>query len=198
MRLIYYGQDQDYIAFKDRSPAAEHHILVVPKIHVGEIQILTASLLEDRGMTRTRAHCTASVKVLKQADIPMRKPPANLYHIFSQVSYVVTTMKEIGSRIFDDLGVQPGERKYNPFFESSRSCHLTEILGRFGFHIPPFNSVNHLHLHLLALPCRGIRKFEWPVSKGKGGKTKGFSWFVEVDQVIEILQQGKTVTVFPC
>lgn len=67
-----------------------------------------------------------------------------------------------------------------------------------GFHIPPFNSVNHLHLHVHALPYRGIRKFEWPVSKGKNGKTKGFSWFVEVDQVIEILRQGKTVGVFPC
>ena len=39
MGLIFYGQDQDYLAFKDRSPAAEHHILVVPKIHVGEIWV---------------------------------------------------------------------------------------------------------------------------------------------------------------
>jgi len=34
--LIYYHQDQDYVAFKDRSPAAEHHILVTPRIHVGK------------------------------------------------------------------------------------------------------------------------------------------------------------------
>ena len=33
--LICYDKDQDYIAFKDRSPAAEHHILVTPRIHVG-------------------------------------------------------------------------------------------------------------------------------------------------------------------
>ena len=67
-----------------------------------------------------------------------------------------------------------------------------------GFHIPPFNSVNHLHLHLHALPYRGILKLEFPISKGKNGKSKGFSWFVEVDQAIEILQQGKTIGVFPC
>ena len=41
-------------------------------------------------------------------------------------------------------------------------------------------------------------KLEYPTSKGKDGKSKGFSWFVEVDQAIEILQQGKTVGVFPC
>ena len=128
----------------------------------------------------------------------MRKSAANLHHVFSQVSSVVTTMKEIGNRIFDDLDVQPGKRRYNPFPESLTSYRLTEIVGRFGFHIPPFYSVDHLHLHLLALPSRGIRKFGWHVSKGKDGKTKGFGWFVEVDQVIEILQQGKTVTVFPC
>jgi len=39
---------------------------------------------------------------------------------------------------------------------------------------------------------------EFPVSKEKKGKSKGFNWFVEVDQAIEILQQGKTIGVFPC
>ena len=75
---------------------------------------------------------------------------------------------------------------------------LTNVLGRMGFHIPPFNSVNHLHLHLHALPYRWIGKLEFPIAKGKKGKSKGFSWFVEVDQAIEILQQGKTIGVFPC
>ena len=75
---------------------------------------------------------------------------------------------------------------------------LTDILDRMGFHIPPFNSVNHLHLHLHALPYRGILELDFSISKGKNGKSKGFSWFVEVDQAIEILQQGKTIGVFPC
>ena len=67
-----------------------------------------------------------------------------------------------------------------------------------GFHIPPFNSVNHLHLHLHALPYRGALKLKYPISKGKSGKSKGFSWFVEVDQAIEILQQGNSIGVFSC
>jgi len=68
-----------------------------------------------------------------------------------------------------------------------------------GFHIPPFNSVNHLHLHLHALPYLGVtKKLEYPTSKSKSGKSKGFNWFVEVDQAIEILQQEKIIGVLPC
>ena len=33
---------------------------------------------------------------------------------------------------------------------------------------------------------------------GKGSKSKGFSWFVEVDQAIEILQRDKSIGVFAC
>lgn len=74
--------------------------------------------------------------------------------------------------------------------------HMAYTFGRMGFHIPPFNSVNHLHLHLHALPYHGVLKLEYPISKGR--ESKGFSWFVEVDQAIEILQRGKTIGVLPC
>lgn len=106
-------------------------------------------------------------------------------------------MKEIGTRILDDLSVPPENRRYALFPEATH-WRVTDILDRMGFHIPPFNSVNHLHLHIHALPYRGIFKLEYPLSKGKNGKSKGFSWFVEVDQAIEIIQQGKTIGVFPC
>lgn len=112
-------------------------------------------------------------------------------------------MKEIGTRIFDDLGIPPEKRRYAHSPEASHH-RVTDTLGRMGFHIPPFNSVNHLHLHLHALPYRKGLKYpvsrglKYLISKGWNGKSKGFSWFIEVDQAIEILQQGKAIGVLPC
>jgi len=68
-----------------------------------------------------------------------------------------------------------------------------------GFHIPPFNSVYHLHLHVQGLPYLSTsRTRKYPVNPGTGDYSKGFSWFVDVQQTIEILQRGKRVGVLPC
>jgi len=68
-----------------------------------------------------------------------------------------------------------------------------------GFHIPPFNTVDHLHLHVQALPYRSIiRKMKYPIVSGKKDHEKGFSWFVEVDQVVRLLEKETRVQVEPC
>ena len=68
-----------------------------------------------------------------------------------------------------------------------------------GFHIPPFNSVQHLHLHVQALPYTSLTKrLKYPVVKGYGSFDKGFSWFAEVGQTIRILDKGSTVKILPC
>ncbi|KAF9007407.1 HIT-like domain-containing protein [Cyathus striatus] len=68
-----------------------------------------------------------------------------------------------------------------------------------GFHIPPFNSVYHLHLHVQAMPYTSSRRAaKYPVSIGYGTHQKGFSWFVEVGQAIRILEQGHRIQVLPC
>ncbi|XP_060179965.1 bifunctional adenosine 5'-phosphosulfate phosphorylase/adenylylsulfatase HINT4 [Lycium barbarum] len=50
---------------------------------------------------------------------------------------------------------------------------------RFGFHQPPFNSVDHLHLHCLALPYTPSSRFIKYASLGPLGG------FIEVEKLLE-------------
>jgi hypothetical protein len=94
-----------------------------------------------------------------------------------------------------------------------------EVLGsrltrpsKMGFHIPPFSSVHHLHLHVLVAPYNLRGKLKYPLRERNkathtssmegnetlrtGGKSlvatagKGISWFVGIDQAVGILQGG--------
>jgi hypothetical protein len=68
-----------------------------------------------------------------------------------------------------------------------------------GFHIPPFNSVDHIHLHAFGLPWNSfLQRDKYPVKEGSVGNDKGWAWFVEVGQAIRILEKGAKVTVAPC
>ncbi|KAH7911360.1 HIT-like protein [Hygrophoropsis aurantiaca] len=93
---------------------------------------------------------------------------------------VVDRLQSISHNILDGLGIPISDR-------------------RIGFHIPPFNTVNHLHLHVQALPYKSFaRRMKYPIAAGIGPYTKGLSWFVEARQALRILDQGGQIRISPC
>jgi len=132
-------EDESFLAFQDRRPAAQHHYLVIPRKHI------------------------ESIKDLTQLD-----------------AQLIKQMNEVGHTVLNNLGVP-------------------ENLRKSGFHIPPFNSVYHLHLHVQGLPyVSRKRAAKYPVAPGTNGNFKGLSWFVEARQAIQILECGKRVGLLPC
>ncbi|KAJ7082939.1 HIT-like domain-containing protein [Mycena belliarum] len=132
-------ENEFFVAFRDRKPASEHHIQLIPRKHI------------------------ASVKSLRKEDAALE----------------VRTMKSIGEELLDDLG-------------------LSASMRVLGFHIPPFNSVNHLHLHVQGLPYNGLRRAKYHLSSGFGPFHKGFGWFIEAEQAARSLESGHIIGVFPC
>ncbi|WWC60557.1 uncharacterized protein I303_103131 [Kwoniella dejecticola CBS 10117] len=124
-------EDEELIAFHDRTPRAKVHLLIIP-----------------------RRHLVSSVKELRREHIPL-----------------LNAMTDLASTLVPS----------NP-------------PPKTGFHIPPFSSVPHLHLHVFSGKHTFIGRFKYPISgiSGKSGD-KGYGWFVTPDQVIKILHVGKAV-----
>lgn len=64
---------------------------------------------------------------------------------------------------------------------------------KMGFHIPPFSSVHHLHLHVLVPPYNMRGRFKYPERIAADGRGKRWGWFVTIDQVDEILTRGQNI-----
>lgn len=53
---------------------------------------------------------------------------------------------------------------------------------RLGFHVPPFNSVNHLHMHVIGLPFKNkIRSYKYK---------PGYPWYADAKTVLDRLGEG--------
>ena len=134
-------QDEQFVCFSDRSPAAAIHLLVIPRTHIANVQSLTSSDVE-----------------------------------------LVRRMQALGSKALDSLSTTKAPET------------------RFGFHIPPIRSVDHLHLHCLALPFRSrYRAIKYRVADPPSpAYLKGWSWFAEWQQTCRLLEAGRKVNISSC
>ena len=146
----------------------------------------------------TRWHIE-SIRSLRSSDIKLRKHPASPMTTIRRSCYYVTvkSMEDIGHVVLNKLDVPLSERRFNPSFTTLEHVLIERV--RLGFHIPPFNSVNHLHLHVHALPySTNFLALKYPFISGFNGYSKGLTWFAEVQQAIQILERGNRVGVLPC
>jgi hypothetical protein len=147
-----------------RSPGASTHLLIIPRYHLSMPPIETTA---DGSLDSPRSHSYTYTNELVKS-YPSTSPYPVSKHIVRQMALLGTTLTQTQSE--------------------SRSPEI-----KMGFHIPPFSSVHHLHLHVLVPPYNLRGKLKYPVSHRTRGEGKGWGWFVSVDQVLSILENGQKV-----
>ncbi|RKP10837.1 HIT-like domain-containing protein [Thamnocephalis sphaerospora] len=79
---------------------------------------------------------------------------------------LVDSMISLGKRVLTELGHDPAQ-------------------ARIGFHRPPFNSVKHLHMHVITTPFRS--RFKALMFK------PGHRWYTDAVDVLEMLKASRKV-----
>ncbi|KAL7453927.1 hypothetical protein ACHAWC_005570 [Mediolabrus comicus] len=112
-----YLESTDLLAFRDRSPKAPMHALVIPKRYVKSVYSLRSRKIESHDNKEVGEKYDYEEEDDDDDDIRL-----------------VQDMRQMGLDLLKQQ--QPAALAADDFI--------------FCFHIPPFNSVDHLHLHVLA------------------------------------------------
>ncbi|KLT45610.1 HIT-like protein [Cutaneotrichosporon oleaginosum] len=100
------------------------------------------------------------------------------------------TREHVGLKLLESLAALDLTRM------KERGLALAPGATKLGFHIPPFSSVHHIHLHVFTPPFTTLGKLMYPVRQHAHGK--GWSWFVSVDQAITVLERGDRIRLRRC
>ena len=133
-RTVHY-EDNNYIVFENIRPAAPCHLLIIPKTHYRNINELEAAGTAQLAPVVPDGTMSASQELL---------------HI-----RVLKEMKHFGN-----LGFQSwlaGYQKTN-LLETNASEFHKDMPIKYCFHIPPYNSVDHVHMHIIAGPSISWKK----------------------------------------
>ncbi len=95
-----------------------------------------------------------------------RQHLTNIKHLNASHTELVKQMKDIGTQLLIKNG------------------YMTTKVQQMGFHVPPFTSVSHLHLHVLGLPFKNT----WRTIKYPSFCT-GCKWYIDVDRFIDRLSR---------
>jgi diadenosine tetraphosphate (Ap4A) HIT family hydrolase len=129
-RTVYY-EDNRYIVFSNIRPAAPCHLLVIPKTHYRNI-----NELESIGNS---VH-------------PMAVVPAGATEEKEHIR-VLKEMKHYGN-----LGFQNWLTENQSKGSLSVEIFHKDMPVKYCFHVPPYNSVDHIHMHIIAGPSISWQK----------------------------------------
>lgn len=138
-------QDEHLVVFRPLRPIAPSHVLIVPRVHIQNVNRLAA---RHRGLL-ARMHHVAETVMAQESEIDMDA---------------------------DCVELQPRELM---------NVHEDTIASRvcYSFHVPPFNSIDHVHMHAF---------LDDPRSVGYYGRLKHRAkswWCCSYDQVMARLEK---------
>ncbi|BAU00451.1 hypothetical protein VIGAN_10204900 [Vigna angularis var. angularis] len=154
--------DDKVVAFQDINPSAFRHYLVVPVAHIPTVKDLQRKP-DDHSLGK-ETHAWGPVQIFKFMYVCVQ---FFIFEFRDWLFYSVNHMLEVGKTLL--LRDAPQSQQY-----------------RFGFHQPPLNSVNHLHLHCLALPYTPSR---WRSIKYLSFGPLGF---IEAEKFLEKIKPSST------
>ncbi|KAI9206806.1 HIT-like domain-containing protein [Polychytrium aggregatum] len=91
----------------------------------------------------------------------------NIYNLTAESLSLLDNMTQVGHTVLNDLGVKPEDRQ-------------------FGFHVPPFTSVPHLHMHGFGKPFKNwLRTIKYPSSY------HGCRWWIDMERLRSSIERAK-------